>query len=383
MARTGSPFRWRANRLVPALSVRGDSCARPQGPPERPSSSLSRTARWLARTGVLAGLLAPATLAGAQSVPQPPAIPDSQLFRRVDSLVAATPGFSGVVAIGRGGVVVHLAAAGTIAPGGPSPTAETAFNLGSVNKLFTQIVVRQLAAEQGWSLDTTLAALWPQYPNAAVARAITIRQLLTHRSGVQGNIFAGDSAARASLRTLRDFLPLFVNEPLQFTPGSRDAYSNAGYVLLGLLIEQRTQRSYFDVVAERVYGPAGMTRSAHWRRDSLPAFAARGSTRGAEPGVPPSAPRSNVATLPARGSSAGGGYASAADLVRFVQALRERRLPQAPPPGIGVAGGSPGVNAIIEGDLPGGRDVIVLANVDPPAAERLAQAIRRLLGAAD
>jgi CubicO group peptidase (beta-lactamase class C family) len=365
-------------------------CAEPAAVHSLPMSSpsLPRAARHLPRAiavggFAIGGLALPLALAGAQSVSQPPAIPDSQFFRRVDSLVAAAPGFSGVVAIGRGGVVVHLAAAGTSAPGGPSPTAETAFNLGSVNKLFTQIVVRQLASEQGWSLDTTLAALWPQYPNAAVARAITIRQLLTHRSGVQGNIFAGDSAARASLRTLQDFLPLFVNEPLQFTPGSRDAYSNAGYVLLGLLIEQRTQRSYFDVVAERVYGPAGMTRSAHWRRDSLPAFAARGSTRDAEPGVPPTAPRSNMATLPARGSSAGGGYASAADLVRFVQALRERRLPQAPPPGIGVAGGSPGVNAIIEGDLPGGRDVIVLANVDPPAAERLAQAIRRLLGAAD
>jgi CubicO group peptidase (beta-lactamase class C family) len=308
---------------------------------------------------------------------------DSLLFRRVDSLVAATPGFSGVVAIGRAGTVAHLASAGTVAPGGARPTAETAFNLGSINKLFTQIVVRQLAAEQGWSLDTTLAALWPQYPNAAVARAVTIRQLLTHRSGVQGNIFVGDSAARAGLLTLRDFLPLFVSEPLQFTPGTRDAYSNAGYVLLGLLIEQRTQRSYFDVVTERIYRPAGMTRTAHWRRDSLPPFAARGLTTRSGPEDAPAAPRSNMATLPARGSSAGGGYASAADLVRFVQALRERRLPQAPPPGVGVAGGSPGVNAIIEGDLPGGRDVIVLANVDPPAAERLAQAIRRLLGAVD
>ncbi|MCA2985701.1 MAG: serine hydrolase domain-containing protein [Gemmatimonas sp.] len=348
-----------------------------------PSFSRSRTGCRLARAVVLAGLVAPASPVGAQAVARPSAVADSQLFRCVDSLVAANPGFSGVVAIGRGGTVVHLAAAGAVAPGGARPTAETAFNLGSVNKLFTQIVVRQLAAEQGWSLDTTVAALWPQYPNAAVARAVTVRQLLTHRSGVQGNIFAGDSAARASLRTLRDFLPLFVNEPLQFTPGSRDAYSNAGYVLLGLLIEQRTQRSYFDVVAERIYGPAGMTRSAHWRRDSLPAFAARGTTQDAEPGVPPSAPRNNMATLPARGSSAGGGYASAADLVRFVQALRERRLPLAPPPGIGIAGGSPGVNAIIEGDLPGGRDVIVLANVDPPAAERVAQAIRRLLGATD
>lgn len=314
---------------------------------------------------------------------QPAVLPDSALFRRVDSLVAATPGFSGVVAIARGGAIVHLAAAGSTVPGGARPTAETAFNLGSVNKLFTQVVVRQLAAEQGWSLDTTLAALWPDYPNREVARAVTIRQLLTHRSGVQGDIFAGDSATRGGLLALRDFLPLFVNEPLQFVPGSRDAYSNAGYVLLGLLIEQRTGRSYYEVVAERVYRPSGMTRAAHWRKDSLPTFAAVGLTARRGDGSTTAQPRSNAGTLPGRGSSAGGGYASAADLARFVQALRERRLPQAPPPGVGVAGGSPGVNAIIEGDLPGGRDVIVLANVDPPVAERLAEAIRRWLGATD
>lgn len=313
---------------------------------------------------------------------QPAPVADSTLFRRVDSLVAATPGFSGVVAIGRGGAIVHLAAAGAATPDGARPTAETAFNLGSVNKLFTQIVVRQLAVEQGWSLDTTLAALWPDYPNRDVAR-VTIRQLLNHRSGVQGNIFAGDSATRGGLLALRDFLPLFVNEPLQFAPGSRDAYSNAGYVLLGLLIEQRTGRPYYDVVAERVYRPSGMTRAAHWRRDSLPAFAAAGRTVRQADGSTADQPMSNVGMLPGRGSSAGGGYASAADLVRFMQALRERRLASGPPPGIGMAGGSPGVNAIIEGDLPGGRDVIVLANVDPPVAERLAEAIRRMLGAVD
>jgi D-alanyl-D-alanine carboxypeptidase len=310
----------------------------------------------------------------------PSPVADSTLHRVIDSLVAATPSFSGVVAVGRRGVVIHVAAAGTTRPGGMRASAETAFNLGSINKLFTEIVVRQLAVEQGWALDTTLAALWPDYPNPAVARAVTIRQLLTHRSGVQGNIFAGDSVARGRLLRLRDFLPLLVNEPLQFPPGTRQAYSNAGFVLLGLLIEQRTGRSYYDVVAERIYRPAGMTRAAHWHRDSLPAFAVVGMVTRSETGAALANPRRNTGSLPGRGSSAGGGYASAADLVRFVQALRAGVLPQAPPPGIGVAGGSPGVNAIIEGALPGDRDLVVLANVDPPAAERLALAIRRRLG---
>ncbi|HEY6092254.1 MAG TPA: hypothetical protein VIV83_09705, partial [Gemmatimonadales bacterium] len=62
-------------------------------------------------------------------------------------------------------------------------------------------------------------------------------------------------------------------------------------------------------------------------------------------------------------------------------ALRNHRIPNAPEPGmVGIAGGAPGLNATVDGDLPGGYDVIVLANLDPPAAERVARVIRTALG---
>jgi hypothetical protein len=93
--------------------------------------------------------------------------------------------------------------------------------------------------------------------------------------------------------------------------------------------------------------------------------------------------RPNTGTLPGRGSAAGGGYSTAADLLRLVQALREGRIDAAPPPGIGVAGGAPGLNAVVEGAMPGGFDLVVLANVDPPGAERVARLVRIWLGAAD
>ena len=71
-------------------------------------------------------------LASTAGHSQPAPVADSTLFRRVDSLVAATPGLSGVVAIGRSGRIVHLAAAGAVTHGGPPPTVETALNPGSV-----------------------------------------------------------------------------------------------------------------------------------------------------------------------------------------------------------------------------------------------------------
>jgi CubicO group peptidase (beta-lactamase class C family) len=333
---------------------------------------------------LLLALVTVSTVAGAQASLSPaPVVPDAVLFKRIDSLVAATPGFSGVVAVGKRGAVVYLASAGLTKRGGVKPTSTTAFNLGSINKVFTEILVRQTAAEQGWSLDTTLAGVWPDYPNADVAKAVTVRQLLTHTSGVQGNIFAGDSTARGKRRTLRDYLPLIVDEPLQFKPGTRQAYSNAGYVLLGLLLEQRTKRSYYELVDARIYRFSGMTSAGYFARDSLPDFAAVGTTQRSVAGSPLDAPRVNRGALPGRGSSAGGGYASAQDLLLFVQALRDKRIPQGPPPGIGVAGGSPGVNAVLEGDLPGERDLVILANVDPPMAETLSQIIRGWLGVKD
>jgi CubicO group peptidase (beta-lactamase class C family) len=327
----------------------------------------------------VAAALCAGLLVCATAHAQPPAAPvaDSVLARDVAAMVAADTGFSGVVVLGRAGRVVATAARGRARPGGAVPSAETAFNLGSITKVFTTILVRQVAAEQGWSLDTTLRALWPSYPNDEVASRVTVRQLLEHRSGVGGSIFGDTPAARDRLRTLADVHALVVQRPLDFAPGTREAYSNAGYVVLGRLLEVRTGRSYFDLVAERIYRPAGMTRSGHFGRDSLPPFTAVGTTRDG------GTARSNLTTLPFRGSSAGGSYASAADLLRFVQALRMRTLAAAPPPGIGIAGGSPGVNAILEGDLPGGLDLVVLANVDPPAAERMARTIRQRMGLAD
>jgi hypothetical protein len=63
--------------------------------------------------------------------------------------------------------------------------------------------------------------------------------------------------------------------------------------------------------------------------------------------------------------------------------LREQRIPSGLPAGLGIAGGSGGINAIVEGDLPGGYDLVVLANLDPPAAERVARMTREWLGVRD
>ena len=321
---------------------------------------------------------------GAQEPTTPASSPLSEaglvqrLGATLDSL-AARDEFSGVVLLARQGTPVFQRAYGFADRESKRPNdVETAFNVGSINKLFTGIAIRQLSAEGKVQLDSSLAVYWPDYPNADVARRVTIRQLLQHRSGIGGDIFAAPPGkTRDDLRHNNDFLQLFASRPLDFEPGSQQRYSNAGYVVLGALVERLSGKDYYDYVRERIYRPAAMSRTGAWRPDSLPPNTARGYTRRSGSLEP------NTALLPGRGSAAGGGYSTAQDLMRLVQAMRDGKLREAPPPGIGIAGGAPGLNAAVDGDLPGGYDLIVLANLDPPAATRVARTVRGWLGATD
>lgn len=334
-------------------------------------------------------ILVTATPAVHGAAQRPAPISQAQLTTRLasslDSL-AALDQFSGVVvlALAIDGRPVFEHAYGISDRAAERPNdVQTAFNLGSINKVFTAIAIRQLAAAGKLDLDSTLARAWPDYPNREVARRVTIRQLLEHRSGIGGNIFGAPvGGKRSDVRRLRDYLSLFVSEPLQFDPGTRMQYSNAGYVVLGLLIERLSGEDYYDYVLRHVYRPAGMMRTAHWSVDSLPPNTAVGYTRQGE-GTEPGALHRNTDLLPGRGSSAGGGYSTAHDLLRFLAALREARIANGVPAGLGIAGGAPGLNAVVEGDLPGGYDLVVLANLDPPAAERIAQLIRGWLAMRD
>jgi CubicO group peptidase (beta-lactamase class C family) len=324
---------------------------------------------------------------GTQSA-RPSPISQEELVRRlsrsVDSLAKAGQ-FSGVAVLAKNDVPVFQPAYGMAdRERGTDNNLETAFNLGSINKVFTQIAILQLAAAGKLNPDSTLAVYWPDYPNKAVAHKVTIRQLMRHTSGIGGNIFDSPAGGtRHDVRSLKDYLALFVNEPPQFEPGTSNAYSNAGYVVLGLLIERLSGQDYYTYVRDHILEAASMTRTGSFFVDSLPLNTAIGYTTGGE-NAPPGAPlHPNMQELPGRGSSAGGGYSTVQDLLKFLKALREHRIPNGPPAGLGIAGGSGGINAVVEGDLPGGYDLVALANLDPPAAERVARMTREWLGVHD
>jgi D-alanyl-D-alanine carboxypeptidase len=344
-------------RLLVPMSLLGSSIAAQQAPPG-------------------AQPLRPSPIAETELV--------GRLSRSIDSLATAGQ-FSGVAVLAKNGVPVFQHAYGMAnRERAIANNLQTAFNLGSINKVFTQIAILQLSAAGKLNLDSTLAVYWPDYPNKAVASKITIRQLMRHTSGIGGNIFdAPIGGTRHDVRTLKDYLALFVNEPPQFEPGTSNAYSNAGYVVLGLLIERLSGQDYYTYVRDHIFEPAGMTRTGSFFVDSLPPNTAIGYTTGRENSPAGTPLHPNTQELPGRGSSAGGGYSTAEDLLKFLKALREHRIPNGLPAGLGIAGGSGGINGVVEGMLPGGYDLVVLTNLDPPAAERVARMNREWLGVDD
>jgi CubicO group peptidase (beta-lactamase class C family) len=204
---------------------------------------------------------------------------------------------------------------------------DTKFNLGSMNKMFTAVAIAQLAENGKLAFTDPIGKHWPDYPNEAVREKVTIHHLLTHTSGL-GDYFSDDfmDASRAKYRMPQDFLPLFVDEPLQFEPGARWQYSNAGFLLLGLLVEKISGKSYFDYVREQIYKPAGLTNTDAYEMDADTPNLATGYTRMGPNGRPGSERRNNLFLHVIKGGPAGGGFSTVDDLLKFDQALRRHRL---------------------------------------------------------
>jgi len=284
--------------------------------------------------------------------------------------------FSGVVLVAKGPRVLFEEAYGFADRDQEIPNRkDTKFNLGSINKIFTRAAIQQLARQGRLSLDDPIKRFLPDYPNAQAAEKVSVRQLLNMTSGI-GDFFGDryDATPKEKIRTLQDYLPLFADLPLEFEPGSSNKYSNGGYIVLGLIIEKLSGVDYYTYVRENIFKPCGMTDTDAFPRDAATPNLARGYTREGE--AAGAVRVLNFATLPGRGSSAGGGYSTAADMLKFTMAVKDKKiyLPDAAN-GIGIAGGAPGINSALEWDPRSGYIVIVLTNFDPPTAGQAARQI--------
>lgn len=306
--------------------------------------------------------------------------------------------FSGTVLVAKDGKPIFAQAYGLadIARKVPN-TLETRFRIGSMNKMFTAVSILQLAQAGKLHVEDPIGKYLTDYPNKNLASTVTVHQLLTHTGGT-GDIFGPDyDAHRLTLRTLNDYINLYGKRDVLFKPGSRWEYSNYGFVLLGAIVERVSGQNYYDYVRQHVYVPAGMKSTGSDPEDTTVVERSVGYTDDGGKLVP------NTDTLPYRGSSAGGGYSTVGDLLRFANALQKKKLLNArytqlltlgkvAMPGggrsyaygfgdqnvngiacFGHDGGAPGMNGDLE--VCGRYVVAVLANRDPGAAQTVSDFI--------
>ena len=261
----------------------------------------------------------------AAAAPRPAPITAAELPARFDAYLAerAQAGtFAGVVLVARDGRPVFRRAYGLADRRFDAPNREdTRFNVGSLGKLVTKLAIAQLAEAGKLGLDDPLGRWLPDWPKESAGK-ITVDMLCGHRAGTTD--FFNERYRRmdrSTLRHNRDYVALFRDDTLWFEPGTSQRYSNGGYVLLGEVITRASGEDYYDYVRRHVFAPAGMTRTDSYATDDPTPGVAMGYYRG-EDGVL----RENVHTRPARGSAAGGGYATADDLLALELALRGGKL---------------------------------------------------------
>ena len=345
---------------------------------------------------------------GLRAIPAPPEFAPpllteselrSELAKKLEQDTAADR-FAGAVLLAKNGKPVFTGAYGLADREKKIPNKlGTRFRIGSMNKMFTATSVLQLVQAGKIQLTDPLGKYLTGYPNKDVATKVTIHHLLTHTGGT-GDFFGPQfDAHRKELRTLADYVTLYGTRGLAFEPGSKWAYSNYGFLLLGLVIEKASGQNYYDYVREHVYKPAGMASSDSLPEDEVVTERSVGYTKMGGEGWHP-----NTDTLPPRGTSAGGGYSTVEDLLRFANALGNHKLLNAhytellttgkmETPGggkyaygfgdrmqngvrsFGHGGGAPGMNGDLEIYPQSGYVIAVLANLDPPAASRISDFI--------
>ncbi|HYO47705.1 MAG TPA: serine hydrolase [Gemmatimonadota bacterium] len=303
--------------------------------------------------------------------------------------IAAADAFSGAMLVARAGEPIFEGTYGEASKSYGVPNrADTKFNLGSMNKMFTAVSIAQLAEKGTLSYDDAIGKwLGPEWVRPEVGEKVTIRHLLTHTSGL-GSFFNDEflRSSRGLYRDLDDWQSLVRQDSLAFEPGTRWSYSNNGFHLLGVIVEKASGQTYYDYVREHVYEPAGMPNTDAFEVDAVVPNLAQGYERVVT--GEGTSYRSNIFEHVAKGGPAGGGYSTAPDLLAFANALLGGRLvrpetlalitsakPDAASPDYGYGfqqwdggrvfghtGGFPGISAGLMIDRESGDVVVMLSN---------------------
>ncbi len=221
---------------------------------------------------------------------------------------------------------------------------------------------------------------------------ITVKQLLNHTSGIPDYFDESVmddyeelwvNVPNYRIRKSSDLIPLFIDKPMMYPRGEKFQYNNTGYVVLGLIIEEITGKPFDVYLQETIFDPSGMTDTGYYELDRLPAKCAYSYIYDKERNDY----RTNIFSIDAKGSGAGGAFTTAPDVEKFWTALLDGKLinrellklmlsPQVPERCYGYEvwllngkipyfqGCDPGANFISSYDLDKQLMITILCNVD-------------------
>ena len=243
-------------------------------------------------------------------------------FAKIVGAAEAESGFSGVVLVASGGKIDYAAAVGMADRRAKTRiTTNSKFRIASITKAFTAVLVMKLYEQGKIDLNATIGRYLPDYTGPGRDR-VTIHQLLTYSSGIADDSGKGGMLPYRSPLTLDEFIERYCSGGLTFEPGSRSAYANTEYIILGKIIENVAGMPFERFLRAEILSPlkmrdSGMARSGRPVRRLVRSYTldtAAGSLNEDE------------AYLPENYFAAAAMYSTAADLLKFDAALFTGRL---------------------------------------------------------
>lgn len=171
-------------------------------------------------------------------------------------------GFSGAALVARDGKVLLSKGYGQANREWDIPNKpRTKFRIGSITKQFTAAAIMLLRERGRLSVQDPIGNYLADCPEAW--KDITLHHLLSHTSGIPERALPTNTTQAAFPPTADGLAARYNNTPLAFPPGAKWAYSNAGYILLGYLIEKVSGQSYAEFLRENFFAPLGMTNTGY------------------------------------------------------------------------------------------------------------------------
>jgi len=247
----------------------------------------------------------------------------------IDNLVGQD--FSGVISVRKDKKIVVQNSYGYADINNKVPNEmDTKFATASAGKVFVAVGILQLLEKGKLNFNDTIGNIL-DFDLKSIDKQITIRQLLTHTSGIPDYFDESIMEEYAELwqdfpnykiRKSMDLVPLFINKPMMYRAGEKFQYNNTGFVVLGLIIEKITGMLFDDHLSKNVFHPCGMLNTGYYELDRLPAKCANSYIYDESRNDF----YTNIYSVDAKGTGAGGAFTAVTDVEKFWDNLLDGKL---------------------------------------------------------